>query len=145
MKKFLMTVMAAFLLSSAAMAEGYVPPEVPGVWQEISKADMDTLYFDSSRCTYDPATDTAVVWMRTDTENLKETYVTTYTIDFAAGRARMGEKGWLYKNKKVREMKNLASSMAITPGTYGEKLAAAVAAFVDRDGKLAAYRAAEGK
>lgn len=137
--------LAACLLGGSAWAEGYVPPEVPGVWQEISKSDMDTLFFDTSRCTYDPAADTAVVWMRTDTENLKETYVTQYTIDFEAGRIRTDRKGWLYKNGRVRELVNASMTMAIQPGTYGEKLAKAVAAYVDRDGQTGGAEPAEGE
>lgn len=147
MKKKLWSVMlaAALLSGGAAMAEEYVPPEIPGAWQEISVEDMDTLFFDASRCTYDPATDTAEVWMRTDTKHLKETYVTVYTIDFAAGKIHVAPAGWLYKNQKVRQLKNAVIPMDIKPNTYGEKLAKAVAAYVDRDAKLAAYRAAQNK
>ena len=137
-KTMIAAALAACLLGGSVWAEGYVPPEVPGVWQEISKSDMDTLFFDTSRCTYDPAADTAVVWMRTDTENLKETYVTQYTIDFGTGRIRTDRKGWLYKNGRVRELVNASMTMAIQSGTYGEKLAEAVAAYVDRDGQRAA-------
>lgn len=43
-KTMIAAALAACLLGGSVWAEGYVPPEVPGVWQEISKSDMDTLF-----------------------------------------------------------------------------------------------------
>lgn len=132
-KNFLMVVLAVFLLGSAVQAEEYVPPEIPGAWMQFSQSDQDTLYFDADSLTYDAASDTASVLVRTDTANLKETYVTAYVIDFAAGRVRTSDHGTLYKWGAPRQMRSLATTMAITPGTYGEALAKAVAAYVGRE------------
>lgn len=137
-KKLLMVVLAVFLLGSAAQAEEYVPPEIPGAWMQFSQSDQDTLYFDADSLTYDAASDTASVLVRTDTANLKETYVTAYVIDFAAGRVRTSDHGTLYKRGAPRQMRSLATTMAITPGTYGEALAKAVAAYVGRGTQPAA-------
>lgn len=132
-KKLGMLLAAILLLWAPVWAADYVPPELPGDWREFSTADVDTLYFDAERCTYDPETDTAEVWMRTDTKTVKETYVTQCTIDFANRRIRTGSKGWLYKRGTVREFTNAVTESAIAKGTYGDKLAAAVAAYVKRD------------
>lgn len=137
LKRLLMLVLAVFLLGSAAQAEEYVPPEIPGTWQEFSQSDQDTLYFDAASLVYDAAADTATVLVRTDTANLKETYVTAYVIDYAAGRVRTSDHGTLYKRGAPRKMRSLATTMAITPGTYGEALAKAVAAYVGRDAQRA--------
>lgn len=133
LKKLFMFLLALFLLGGAAQAEEeYVPPALPGTWVEFSQSDQDTLYFDADSLVYDAAADTAAVLVRTDTANLKETYVTEYVIDFAAGRIRTSDHGTLYKRGAARQMRSLATTLAVTPGTYGEKLAKAVSAHVGR-------------
>lgn len=140
LKKFWLMVTAVFLFCCPAFAADYVPPEIPGDWREFSVADVDTLYFDAARCEYDPTTDTVQVWMRTDTKTLRETYVTEVTINFSAGTMRTSSKGWLYKRGTVREFMNAVTESPIRKGTYGEKLAKAVAVYVGRDAKLAAHQ-----
>lgn len=138
MKKIILTAAMAAALCTTAFAE-YTPDEAR--WEKYAENTQITSYYDTTRISYNPATDKVVVWELATDKNSEAFKVFKETFDLTNQTITPAGKIYIYARPKTDAIVRTTPATAsdIIPGSFGEKLATVLEGKINRDEKRADY------